>query len=921
MDTEIIQGFIEEAESYLLTLRGGILICSQEGKFNDELETSRRHAHTIKGAALMVGLEDIGKTAAALETEIGALVAERKPPTGEQSRSLLDKVAQIEALLANLRFGTENSSFDFADFIEESFENLQLGEPVIEAEEIIEAEVWDDFEIDDEMREVFALEAEELLQNIGTNLDKLGNSPNDREALMEIRRNAHTLKGSAGILGFKTISELAHHVEDLLDYLAENEIEGNQNVFQLLLSSYDCLNSMVNDGDSKQLAKKTKELESNFEKIKKSLQEPVAEPVVEPVEFKPEPVPTSKVSALVNQPANANNQSRSVIRVSLDKLDDLVRIVSEMVISRSVFEQRLAELSMQVEELQNSTRRLSSSTGKLEIDFEADMLGAAKSFTQSPFGFSPNRINGENNLPEFDSLEFDRYTEFHQTTRDLVETTGDTFAINGELETLRGNLEILFDRQRRLIEEMQDKLLRLRMVTFGSLSNRLQRTVRVTAEQDGKQVELTIHGEQLELDTQILDSLIEPLLHLLRNAVAHGIENPDTRRLIGKPETGKIDLKIYSEGMHIIVNVTDDGRGISTSALKQKALENGTITPEQALAMTDEEALKLIFLPGLTTAEEINYVSGRGVGMNIVQTTIERQQGTVTVNSETQKGTEFTIRLPMSLAITRALLVKSNEQIYAFPLNLVKKITEIPAEKISKGEKSWQVDGTNYKLAHLNKLLGVSAPDVSNLEKVPLLLIETLDKPHALAIDEIIKAEEIVIKPLDKFLQNIAEFVGATILGDGSVVPVLDLIYLLAQKEIKMEKTEQLPPPEIEKQTQVMIVDDSPSVRLINSKLVKNAGMLPLIAKDGLEALEQLQAFQELPDVILTDVEMPRMDGYELLASLKKIETLRDIPVIMITSRTSDKHREKAFELGVSEYLTKPYEDKKLIETIKTLSK
>ena len=425
------------------------------------------------------------------------------------------------------------------------------------------------------MREVFALEAEELLQNIGANLDKLGNSPNDREALMEIRRNAHTFKGSAGILGFKTISELAHHVEDLLDYLAENEIEGNQNVFQLLLSSYDCLNSMVNDGDSKQLAKKTKDLESSFEKIKKSLQEPVAEPMVEPVEFKPELVPTSKVAALVNQPANANNQSRSVIRVSLDKLDDLVRIVSEMVISRSVFEQRLAELSMQVEELQNSTRRLSSSTGKLEIDFEADMLGAAKSFTQSPFGFSPNRINGENNLPEFDSLEFDRYTEFHQTTRDLIETTGDTFAINSELETLRGNLEVLFDRQRRLIEEMQDKLLRLRMVTFGSLSNRLQRTVRVTAEQDGKQVELTIHGEQLELDTQILDSLIEPLLHLLRNAVAHGIENPDTRRLIGKPETGKIDLKIYSEGMHIIVNVTDDGRGISTSALKQKALENG----------------------------------------------------------------------------------------------------------------------------------------------------------------------------------------------------------------------------------------------------------------------------------------------------------------------------------------------------------
>ena len=623
IDKEIIEGFIEETERYLPTLRGGILICSQEGVFHDALETSRRNAHTIKHSALMVGLENIGRIAAALEIEIGALVAARRPPTGEYSRNLLDKVAQIEALLVRQRFGAEEFTFDFSDFIEESFDNLQFNESPIEvkaeeiiqveeiiqaeeytqAEEIIQAEVadeqivdtdvWDDFEIDDEMREVFALEAEELLQNIGANLERLGNAPNDREALMEIRRNAHTLKGSAGILGFKTTSELAHHVEDLLDYLSENEIEGNRNVFQLLLSSNDCLNSLVNDGDSNQLTEKIKSLGSEFERIKKSLQEPVAEPVtavtpvteVEPaaeVEFKPEFVPAQKVAALVNQPITVNNHSRSVIRVSLDKLDDLVRIVSEMVISRSVFEQRLTELSSQVEELQNSTRRLSHSTGKLEVDFEADMLGSNRRFSQTPFGFSMNKTNGETDLPEFDSLEFDRYTEFHQTTRELVETTGDTFAINNELENLRGNLEMLFDRQRRLIEEMQDKLLRLRMVTFGSLSNRLQRTVRVTAEQDAKQVELIIHGEQLEVDTQILDSLIEPLLHLLRNAVAHGIENPDTRRLIGKPETGKIELKIYSEGMHIIVNVTDDGRGISTAALKKKALENRLITTDQA---------------------------------------------------------------------------------------------------------------------------------------------------------------------------------------------------------------------------------------------------------------------------------------------------------------------------------------------------
>lgn len=960
MDKEIIEGFIEEAESYLPSLRGGILLCSQQGVFSDELETSRRHAHTIKGAALMVGLEEIGKLAATLERQIGFLVAEKSAPTDKESRELLDKISQLETLLVKMRFSEEEFEIDFSDFIEESFENLQVIEdPVeVEAEEIIEADVWEEFDIDDEMREVFALEAEEILQNIGADLERLGVQPNDREALMEIRRNAHTLKGSAGILGFKTISELAHHVEDLLDYLSDNEFESNQNVFQILLASNDCLNALVNEGDSDQLKQKIKAFASDFQQIKRSLQEPIVEAIVEEVnetviediletvdkpigkpveklfkktvaepiaeikaqiETKPEVEPTSRVAALVNQPAGFNNPNRSVIRVSLDKLDDLVRIVSEMVISRSVFEQRLTELSMQVEELQNSTRRLSHSTGKLETDFEASALSLPTSKFQLPGSFSSSPFVTQQSSSEFDSLEFDRYTEFHQTTRELVETTGDTFAINNELENLRGNLELLFDRQRRLIEEMQDKLLRLRMVAFGSLSNRLQRTARVTAEQEGKQVELVIHGEQLEVDTQVLDSLVEPLLHLLRNAVAHGIEKPEMRRLLGKPEAGRIDIKIYSEGMHVIVNISDDGRGILTAALKKKALETGAITIEQAVEMNDNEALRLIFLPGLTTTEEINYVSGRGVGMNIVQTTIERQQGTITVNSTPQKGTEFMIRLPMSLAITRALLVRSNEQIYAFPLNLVKKITEIPSEQIAGNKASYEYGGTNFKFAHLNKLLGSGTSDVSHLEKVPVLLIETLDTPHALAIDEIVRAEEIVIKPLDKFLQNIPDFVGATILGDGSVVPVLDLIYLLAHKEIKIVKQPELPPVKI-KQTQVMIVDDSPSVRLINSKLIKNAGMMPLIAKDGLEALEQLQVLQELPDVILTDVEMPRMDGYELLASLKKLDNLRRIPVIMITSRAGDKHREKAFELGVSEYLTKPYEDTKLIEMINVLS-
>ncbi len=370
-----------------------------------------------------------------------------------------------------------------------------------------------------------------------------------------------------------------------------------------------------------------------------------------------------------------------MIRVSLDKLDDLVRLVGELVFSRSVFEQRLSELEQQIDELQLSTRRLQRSTGRLETDFESGVPGNAP-FYRGNLQAVPylNILDGELSSfgkLEFDTLEFDRYTGFHETTRELLETTSDTFAINSELDTVHSFLELLFDNQKRLIDELQDKLLSLRMVSFGTLSARLQRTVRVTAEEEEKQVDLLIVGENLDVDTQILDSLVEPLLHLLRNAVAHGIEPPETRRLLGKEERGTILLKVFSEGTHIIMNVSDDGRGISAESLKKKATSLGMIDESEAANLTNDEALALMFLPGLTTADKISQVAGRGVGMNIVKTNINRRQGTIAVKSELQKGTEFTIRLPMALAVTRTLLVESNGDKYAFPLKLVKHISEI----------------------------------------------------------------------------------------------------------------------------------------------------------------------------------------------------------------------------------------------------
>lgn len=949
MDSELLQAFIEEAESYLPTIRGGILVCVQDGKSHSELETSLRQLHTIKGAAMMIGLTEIGNLADELERDIEPIYQAKEVVSDEKFRGVLDKLAQIEAFLMTSRMNTGEFSLDFNNFVEESFENLQINSPnhqEISAEmfeetsmEMPEDEMsdsWDeeDFEIDDEMLEVFAMEAEDLLRNLGINLEILSNHPDNREALMEIRRNAHTFKGSAGIVGLKKPSKLAHRVEDLLDFVAEKNIPSNEKIFELLLTSTDCLSAMINGDDSPQLNNKVTRLYQNFDAMMESLTAPVTQnkkvksaknTIVSIPKPRFEVAEAERVKEDAQSPQSVNAGSKSIVRVSLERLDDLVKIVSGLVVSRSVFEQRLGEFERQIEELNLSTRRLQRSTAKLETDFEADMISVRSSsfgVQSAPFGFNYNSF-----LPpaqEFDSLEFDRYTDFHQTTRELVETTSDAFSINSALDSLRSNFEMLFDSQRRLIEDMQSKLLRIRMVRFDSLSSRLTRTVRVTCEEELKQASLHIEGENIEVDTQILDSLIEPLLHLLRNAVAHGIEPPDMRRLLGKPEKGKINLRVHNEGTHIVLTITDDGRGISAADLKRKAIENGFISFEDAETMNEEDAFELVFLQGLTTAKKLSQVSGRGVGMNVVRTTIERQQGTISITSEPQKGTTFTLRLPMSLAVTRVLLVKVNENSFAFPLKLVNHISEVSAESLEKaqGEKSIEFGSGKYTFTHLNEILGMPVLNRVKSENNPLLLLDTMENPCALMVDEIIKPEEVLIKPLGSPLQSMPELLGATVLGDGSVVPVLDLVYLLNQKKSKIRKLKSTAENEgkVKTQINVMIVDDSPSVRHMTSKVVKNGGFNPIIAKDGLEALDILQSADILPDVILTDVEMPRMDGYELLSSLKKQSDLYNIPVVMITSRAGDKHRQKAVELGVSEYLTKPYEDTKLIEIISRLS-
>ena len=946
MESELLSAFIDEAEARLAAIRGGVLPTVHNGAAPAEIETHFRSAQQLKSAAAAFALRDIENSA----EELMFLLARCFESAGGNTLDVLDLIVRIEASLATLRMSADKNVLDVPNFVDEAFESLfaapELELPPLDfpSFDIPEPEpppapaiatatdpelppAEEEFEVDAELLEVFAEEAEDLLRSIESNLEILKVNSENTDALWEIRRNAHTLKGAAGIVGLKKPSELAHRVEDLLDRLADNKPSSNERIVELLLVAAECLRSLTAGENSPAIMRKITELYGDFDTVLTSLSDTLAE---QPQHGPPVPIVEAPIPAVIEEPeapaervlhAGPANPPRPIVRVSLERLDDLVKNVRDLVVSRSVFEQRLTEFEQQIDELHNSTRRLQATSSKLEIDFEASMLEGSP--VTNLFSLPTHKRlerAGSTETGHFDALEFDRYTEFHQSTRELAETTSDTFAINTALDTLHENLENLYDQQRRLIEEMQERLMKIRMVQFSTLTTRLQRAVHVTCEEENKKAEITVENAHLEIDTQILDALIEPLMHLLKNAVVHGIEPPDTRRLLGKPESGRIAISLSNEETHIVLTVSDDGRGISSLSLKEKAVRMGLISAERVEAMNEEQLLELIFLPGLTTAEKLSLSAGRGVGMSIVKESIETHKGTISIESVPQRGTTFTVRMPLPLAVTNVIVVRSRRQSYALPVKMIRHIGEIPMASVrtEAAEAILPLGTGSYRFRHLEELLSRPRVIDPGRENTSVLIVESAAKSCAIAVDEVIKSEAIVIKSLGKPLDSIKGLLGAAILGNGDLVPILDMPHLLKN----IDKHVSIPAPVVEDSNEltVLIVDDSPSVRHMTSKVITAAGWIAETAKDGVDALDKLRTASKRPAVILSDIEMPRMDGYELLATLRENPKFADIPVVFITSRSGEKHREKAFSSGITEYLAKPYEESDLVNLIKRLS-
>ncbi|HEB55311.1 MAG TPA: response regulator [Gammaproteobacteria bacterium] len=596
------------------------------------------------------------------------------------------------------------------------------------------------------------------------------------------------------------------------------------------------------------------------------------------------------------------------IRVRAELLDDLVNFAGEVSIYRSRMEQQANSFGTNLQELDETVARLREQLRQFEIE------------TETQIQYRREETVAKNN-EDFDPLEFDRFTQMQHLSRTMLESLNDLDSLRGILSNINRESETLLLQQSRVNTDLQEGLMRTRLVPFTSQAPRLRRIVRQISEELGKKIRLELEGLDNELDRTVMERIIPPLEHMLRNAVAHGIELPQVRLANGKPESGKIRLSFQHEGSDIVISIADDGAGLDYDAIINKAVETGLLSPD---AEVSRDILQtLIMESGFSTAEKVSQISGRGVGMDVVNAAIKQMGGVVDIESESGKGTCFTLSLPLTLAITRALMVNVAEEIFSLPLLSVQGVERISVDEINalqaEDRPVYEWLGEEFRVMNLAGLIGLqnsALPDDG--QKLPLLMVRSGDYRAAILVDGLLGTREIVVKPVGPQLSSLRGVAGATIMGDGSVVLILDL-GILIRRTITREIMEAVPAEvaELERLT-VMVVDDSITVRKVTTRLLERNDYDVLAAKDGVDALGQL--LEVRPDIMLLDIEMPRMDGFELATNMRNDEELKNIPIIMITSRTGDKHRDRAFSIGVNKYMGKPFSEDELLVNIRALT-
>ncbi|HEX5352741.1 MAG TPA: Hpt domain-containing protein [Rhodanobacteraceae bacterium] len=772
--------------------------------------------------------------------------------------------------------------------------------------------------LDPELVGLFIEEGAELLDTSDSLMATLRAAPDDAECVRGLQRNLHTLKGGARVVGIAALGDLAHAMETLLEKIGDRKREVEPVEVDSLERAFDRLHDMLERVErGRAIAIPVNAIE-RFNALAEGRRvdaktKAMGKAAPERAEPAPAPRPAPQMVEIeVRAPAE-------MIRVRSDLLDSLVNAAGEASIYRARLEQQVGNFRFNLVEFNQTVARLREQLRKLEIETETQILSRYQRENEAGAGAA------------FDPLELDRFSNLQQYSRALAESVSDLASIQDILDDQARQSETLLLQQSRVNSDLQDGLMRTRMVPFESMVPNLRRTLRGAADELGKRVQLRVEGAQDEMDRNVLERMKAPFEHMLRNALTHGIEDPAERVARGKPMEGTVTIHVGRQGTEVLVRVSDDGAGFDRDAIRAKAIERGLLQPD--VPVSDSELFNFVLQTGFSTASEISQLAGRGVGMDVVANEIRQLGGSLTIESERGLGTMFIIRLPFTLAVTQAITVRAGDTTFAVPMTSVQAVSRIPGEemvsRMASGDRAIEYGGETYQLHELSELLGLGpshAPEDST-GQLPLLMVRAGDLRAAVHIDTVIGSREIVVKPVGPQISNVPGMFGATIMGDGSVMLILDLAPLVRHFVARQAAAAMVEPvaeqPSLPAQAPrsdetgprlVMVVDDSITMRKVTTRVLEHEQLEVVTAKDGMDALEKLQ--ERVPDVMLLDIEMPRMDGYELATHMKNDVRFRHVPIIMITSRTGDKHRQRALEIGVERYLGKPYGEADLLRNV-----
>lgn len=923
-------GYLDQVQTYLQQAGAGASLALDPNVL--------RVFHTLKGTARTVNRESLADLASELDRWVKAVLGVGKPLSAFQIDLLIQGVAACRlALPAHVSCDADMSWLQRLAADREQLEQR--------------AHTESGNGVDPEIRAIFLEEAVDLLAHIDSlfSEDASGEEMLPIDALMG---DLHTFKGGARMAGALPLGDLAHAIESFLGRMAMGDALAEPESRTLLRQALDTLQGQldqwaeglpaavppsllqrlgcepsdsaesavvtVGSAGGDQLCNPAAAVQDDAVQPDQTLHEELgrvrversdevmsqpeadADPAlgyVPPLAWWAQPLPGEGEEAV-----SGNEQ----IRVPAPTLDRLLGLIGELIVVNGRIEQPVRELASYAREIARTIDRLRRQLRELELEAESRIV------------FRHADHAGESAGRDFDPLEFDRYSRLQQLSRALGESVTDLVSlqelVSGQQQTSEAALQI----QRRLAGELQGDLLRTRMIPFELHGARLRRIVRQTAEGLDKQATLEITGGETEIDRQVLDRMVAPLEHLLRNALAHGIEPSAERLRLGKPALGQVNLRVSREGSQVLLEIADDGRGLDDAAILARARARGLVGPDEQLSET--QVFHLILAPGLSTAEQLSQIAGRGVGMDVVHNQIKACGGRLEIFSQRGRGSTFRIWLPYTLAVSDCLLLKVGPERYAVPMSGIQGVMRLYADQLVEWRERSLTHlnhlDVDYRLVGLASLLGVPERGEAKREgEHPVLLVNVAGLHWALIADSLLGTQEVVVRPVGARVAAVPGISGATLLSDGGVVLILDLQSLVDTRgRFGSEGRLQVDRAGGARALRVMVVDDSITVRRVTARLLEQHGMTAMTARDGVEALQKIQ--EQLPDLILLDVEMPRMDGFELLTNLKSNAALEAIPVVMITSRTGDKHRSRALDLGAAAYLGKPYQEAELLETI-----